>query len=386
MEATTRHSEVAGAPGLERSSCFLWGWALLGALGLTLALAAGGESASLGTLTQLAGTAGCVSADGTGGLWSGGPCADGTALDAAFSVAVSRDGQHVYVASLFGGVAVFARDKATGALTQLAGTAGCVSADGTGGLCAAGRALDGAQFVAVSHDDQHVYVASGTGVAVFARDKATGALTQLAGTAGCVSYAGQYFAMEGLCAAGRALFGANSVAVSHDDRHVYVTSFYSSAVAVFARDRATGALTQLAGTAGCVSETGTDGLCAAAPALWNAQSVAVSHDDRHVYVASHYSNAVAIFARDKATGALTQLAGTAGCVGLMWWTDASCAVGPALEGTVSVAVSCDDRNVYAASYMSSAVNVFTRDSSAGPRAAGPPRPARSSQSCVRASE
>ena len=109
MEATTRHSEVAGAPGLERSSCFLWGWALLGALGLTLALAAGGESASLGTLTQLAGTAGCVSADGTGGLWSGGPCADGTALDAAFSVAVSRDGQHVYVASLFGGVAEIGR-------------------------------------------------------------------------------------------------------------------------------------------------------------------------------------------------------------------------------------------------------------------------------------
>lgn len=89
-----------------RRAARIRGWLLLGALLVTLALAARSE-AFLGLLTQLAGTAGCVSKTGTLGA-----CADGTALNGAASVAVSRDGKHVYVASFDSdAVAAFARAK-----------------------------------------------------------------------------------------------------------------------------------------------------------------------------------------------------------------------------------------------------------------------------------
>jgi DNA-binding beta-propeller fold protein YncE len=64
-----------------------------------------------------------------------------------------------------------------GALSQPAGTDACVSDDGSGGACADGNALAGAQGVAVSSDGKNVYVAStssggGPGaVVVFARQK-----------------------------------------------------------------------------------------------------------------------------------------------------------------------------------------------------------------------
>ena len=227
---------------------------------------------------------------------SGGDCADGKALDQSTGVAISADGRSVYVTSVqTDAVAVFARDKNTGALTQLAGTAGCVSETGSGGDCADGKALDNASDVAVSDDGENVYVASvlSEAVAVFARDEQTGALTQLAGTAGCVSETGS----GGDCADGKALDGGGHVAISRDGESVYVASVVSDAVAVFARDKNTGALTQLAGTAGCVSETGSGGDCADGKALDDASNVAVSRDGESVYVASSASDAVAVFSR-----------------------------------------------------------------------------------------
>ena len=306
-----------------------------------------------GALTQLDGTAGCVSDTGTGG-----ECVDGTALVQPFHAAVSKDGKHVYVAS-FGSaaVAVFARDKTTGALTQLTGTAGCVSETGTGGECADGTALGQANVSAVSPDGKHVYVASfsGNAVAVFARDKTTGALTQLTSTAGCVSETGS----AGECTDGNALSGVNSVAVSSDGKYVYATAFFSNAVAAFARDKTTGALTQLDGTAGCVSDTGTGGTCAVGTALANPNPLAVSKDGKSVYVPSETSDAVAVFARDKTTGALTQLAGTAGCVSETG-TGGSCADGTALDGGSGVAVTSDGKSVYVATRESDSVAVFQR--------------------------
>jgi 6-phosphogluconolactonase (cycloisomerase 2 family) len=212
---------------------------------------------------------------------------------------VSPDGKHVYVASfLSDAVAAFARDKTTGALTQLASTAGCVSGDGTGGTCAVGTALAFAASIAVSPDGKHVYVASflSDAVAVFSRNKTTGTLTQLAGTAGCVSGDGT----AGACALGTALDGAFSITLSHDGKNVYAASVNSSAVAVFARDKTTGHLVELDTTlGGCVSEDGSGGRCATGTALDGVASIAVSPDGKHVYVASFESNAVAAFARAK---------------------------------------------------------------------------------------
>jgi DNA-binding beta-propeller fold protein YncE len=316
-----------------------------------------------GALTQLPGVDGCVSETGSGG------CADGVALDAAFGVAVSPDGRNVYIASLDGAVAVFARDRRTGALTQLPGTDACVSEDGTGGSCTDGVALFGASKLAVSPDGRNIYVASegSDAVAVFARDRKTGALTQLPGTDACVSEDGT----DGACADGIALDALGDVAVSPDGRNVYVVSLASDAVAVFARNRKTGALTQLPGTDACVSEDGTGGACAIGVALNGASGGEVSPDGRNVYVASSFdSSAVAVFARDRRTGALTQLAGTDACVSDDG-TGGSCADGVALTFPTRVAVSPDSRNVYVASVdivsfsAPGEVAVFARDRKTG---------------------
>ena len=60
---------------------------------LVLLLVTAGALAATGDLTQPAGTAGCISQTGAG------PCTDGHGLDGSQSVAVSANGQSVYVAS-----------------------------------------------------------------------------------------------------------------------------------------------------------------------------------------------------------------------------------------------------------------------------------------------
>lgn len=302
--------------------------------------------------------AGCVSETGTGGA-----CVDGVALDGATGVTVSPDGTNVYVSSETSrSVSVFSRDPGSGAIGQLAGTDGCVSDSGTGGACAVGTALVGPRSVALSPDGKNLYfpATSAAAVAIFARDQATGALTQLAGTSGCISESGT----DGACAVGRALSGARSAAVSPDGTSVYVASYFSDAVAVFSRNPTTGTLAQLVGTAGCVSETGTNGACADGVALDGARTVVVSPDGTNVYVASEASGAVAIFARDVTTGALTQLAGPPGCVS-QTGTGGACIDDRALGGAGGIAVSAEGDFVYVASMGSDAVAVFSRDPSTG---------------------
>ena len=168
-------------------------------LALAAALLSAPVAWALGELSQKPGTAGCVSENGTGGL-----CQNGKALENATGVATSPDGRNVYVASVSSdAVAVFDREPATGALTQKPGTAGCLSEDGTGGLCQNGTALDGAAHVVVSVDGKSVYVTSdpSDAVAILDRDTGTGALSQKPGTAGCVSADGS----GGACQNGTAL-------------------------------------------------------------------------------------------------------------------------------------------------------------------------------------
>jgi DNA-binding beta-propeller fold protein YncE len=196
-------------------------------------------------------------------------------------------------------VARFNRNTTTGAITQPAGAAGCVSETGAG-PCANGRALDGANDVAVSADGRSVYVASygSEAVARFNRNTMTGVIGQPAGAAGCVSDTG-----AGPCADGHALGGAASVAVSSDGKSVYVASGFAGdflsgdAVVRFNRSTTSGAIAQPAGPAGCVSDTGSNapGPCADGHALFDPRSVAVSLNGKSVYVVSH--DAVARFKR-----------------------------------------------------------------------------------------
>ncbi|MDP8907903.1 MAG: YncE family protein [Chloroflexota bacterium] len=183
------------------------------------------DRAADGTLTQKAGTAGCIEQRGSGG------CATGTGLFGASWVTVSADGKNAYVAS-YSSAAVAVLDRAAdGTLTQKPATAGCIAQRGNEG-CAAGRALDSAASVTVSPDGASAYVASYSSDAVAVFDRATdGTLTQKPATAGCIAQSGN----EG-CAAGRALNGASSVTVSPDGKNAYLAATDSSAVAVFDRE------------------------------------------------------------------------------------------------------------------------------------------------------
>src|SRR5262245_28759371 len=111
--------------------------------------------------------------------------------------------------------------------------------------------------------------------------------------------------------AGRGLAGAGWVAGRPDGQHVYVAAFDSSAVATFVRTAGTGVLVQLSGPAGCIDDIGDGVTCADGRGLDGAVTIVVSPDGKHVYVASR-GGAVAAFARNTMTGVLTQLIGMAG--------------------------------------------------------------------------
>ena len=164
---------------------------------------------------------------------------------------------------------------------------------------------------------------------------------------------------DGVCRRGPALKLPEAVVASPDGKNVYVAA-QSGGVAVF--DRATsGALTQKRGRAGCVSQTiRSRRACALATGLRAPIDVDVSPDGRHVYVAALSSDAVAVFARRTRGGALTQQRGRAGCASK---TGGPCAKARGLDGPFAVAVSADGANVYVAGL--GGVVVFDRDARSG---------------------
>jgi sugar lactone lactonase YvrE len=152
--------------------------------------------------------------------------------------------------------------------------------------------------VAVSPDGKSVYAAGGPGVVRFNRNTTTGAITQPAGTAGCIVEYGNVPS----CADGNSLLDSNGLAVSPDGKTIYSASRSIDAVARLNRNTTTGAITQPAGTAGgCVSEDGSGGTlgpCANGHGLYGTTGVAVSPDGKNVYVTSYgSSNAVVRFNR-----------------------------------------------------------------------------------------
>lgn len=248
-------------------------------------------------------------------------------LDQVRWVAVSPDGAHVYTASEHdGAVALFRRDAATGRLTFV--KAYVNGQDGVDGLA-------GACWVALSPDGDHLYASGlteGT-VAVFARSAASGELTlvevQRDGVDG----------VDGIA-------GAREVTVSPDGANVYVAGMADSAVAVFARDSETGALTLLER-----EQQGVGGV----EGLTDARTVSVSPDGAHVYASGYNDIAVALFERDPLTGMLTFVEATQngenGVTGLV--------------GVTHLTLSPDGQNLYAGARLTGSVVLFGRDAVTG---------------------
>lgn len=303
-----------------------------------------------GKLTQAAGQAGCIAAGGAKG------CATGLGLDGPNSVAVSPDGENVYATSFrSSSIAIFQRSPSTGALTQTTDGTGCLAAAAIPG-CESARGLDGADVVAVSHDGRDVYTGSfrGSTVAVFARYHG-GALQQLFGTGGCISQGG-----AGGCANARAMSNIEGLAISGDGNNVYVAAPGSNAVDVLARDPSIGSLSQLTSGAGCFTNTSLTG-CTTGRWLGGADAVAVSPDNKSVYITALFTNSVANFSRTPSTGQLAQASGTTGCA--IYVLAVACTLGRTLIGPEGSAVSPDGANVYVASYLPGSIDVFDRDAS-----------------------
>jgi DNA-binding beta-propeller fold protein YncE len=246
---------------------------------------------------------------------------------------LSPDGRNLYTASWafdphgdrsdnYSDLAVFARDRATGALRQLAGRQGCLGPSTRGG-CAAARALYGPESVAVSPDGRNVYVAASGGLAVFARAARSGALRQLAGAAGALRQLAPLV-----------------LAVSPDGRNVYAVTGANDreALVVFRRSRS-GALTRT----GCVANPALKAAgCAAAASFVGpgfCYSLALSPDGRSLYVGS--CGDLTVFSRS-AAGGLKQV----DCLDATGPPGHPCAGDTGTEPQTSIAVSPDGKNLY----------------------------------------
>jgi hypothetical protein len=288
------------------------------------------------------------------------------AMVGSAGAAVTADGAQVLVAGGtdaftfyghgegFGGLLVLNRDAATGALTK----AQCVSSDGSDGngneTCDPATALNGANAVAVAQDGVAVAVASaGAGsITVFARDAATGRLSE-------VACAQQSVPLNGRCRVAPTLDGVSTLAFTPDGRDILAITPPRNALVDLHRDDE--GVTRIQ----CLSASGTSGGCTRMPRLNGVDALALSPDGKQVYVRS--SAGVAWLDRDVATGALTP----GGCVNPARDGDACHAAPPAdryangyyygsyASGGHSMVLSPDGTSVY--SGLGDGLRAFTRD-------------------------
>ncbi len=240
------------------------------------------------------------------------------------SAAISPDDRHLYAASFYGGLGVFARDESTGGLALVS-----TEFDAENGV----SCLWTASSVSVSPDGHHVYVATNVdgGVATFRRDPGSGELAFVE----CLAASG----VEGLDA-------AESLVVSHDGRHVYVGSAGPSvddgAMVVLSRETTTGTLSVVETL--IQGQEGIDGLAFT-------HDVVVSPDDQFVYSTTQRV-ALGVFARDVGNGSLSLVEATR--------LEAVDEV-DGLRLPWAVEVSPDGEDVYVASFLDDAVVHFERN-------------------------
>lgn len=244
------------------------------------------------------------------------------------ALTISGDGKNLYAAgSTDSAIAVYGRDTATGQLSFIE-----LHKNGFSGALG----LRGVRDIAITRDGAHVYAVSSdeNSVAVFSRNAATGRLSFVEARFQGVS------GFDGLT-------GAASVAVSSDtSRNVYVGSPTASALAVLRRDASTGALTFVE-----MQKNGAGGLSG----LLGLMPVALATDGKTLYAGALTDRAFGVFSRNLTTGGLTFMTR---------YTNAAGGV-DGLSGIASIVPSADGRFVFAAGAVDDALAVFSRDRSTG---------------------
>jgi 6-phosphogluconolactonase (cycloisomerase 2 family) len=250
----------------------------------------------------------------------------------------------------------------------------CIEAAGFN--AGADNGLDGASFMAISPDGLWVYATAATddSVARFARDPATGALSD----AGCLaadSAASVCSLIPGAVAGGAntGLDDPEELVVSPDGTSLYVASDGDSAIAIFSRDPATGAIA----FAGCISgeqeAAGCDQLPGATSGggnsgLQSPESLAISPDGGFLYALATGDEGVATFARG-AGGELTFLGCVTGNSSLTSCTHLAGAT-PTAENSGfnslrALGLTRDGRSLYTVDDADEAIAHFERDASSG---------------------
>jgi 6-phosphogluconolactonase (cycloisomerase 2 family) len=254
-----------------------------------------------GKLTQLAGTDGCATFNGKSEDGDA-TCQDLNGAGYASALAITPDGKHAYLPNYrANSLAILSVDAATGKLSQPAGTAGCISVDGSSedgaAKCQDTGVVSGAWHPAVSPDGQTLFLANygaspgylDPAIASFRIDAATGALTRVAGTDHCITNDGNSNEGAATCQDGRGLDASEAITISPDGRSLYLGNV-GRGVMVVAVDPATGKLTQLAGKDGCLTYDGTsrDGAdtCTDINGTGGSYRLALSPDQAFAYLPS----------------------------------------------------------------------------------------------------
>lgn len=303
----------------------------------------------LGGLTQLPGSAACVSDTAFA------PCVTTSGFYGPTDVAVSPDGNDVYVASNSDAAVAHLRRGAGGALSY----ADCVSQNGHAGsaTCATFAPLSNLEAVTVSPDGRNVYAASRNTngvITTFDRDPATGKLT--------VDPAHPCISDTALppCADGRGIASVVAIAVDPGGRAVFTGSSISKGgVSVLARDPNTGALSMV----DCVNADGHDG-CGTGPGLDDVEGVDVSPDGRFVYSAARGGSAVDVVAYDAASHKLAYRQ----CFTGTTTPPAGCTAIGGVFAPNAIAVSQNTTgvgSVYTAAFNQDATTIWTRDPDSG---------------------
>ncbi len=254
--------------------------------------------AGIGSLRDLGGLDGCLSSGGEA------DCRPSQSTRGVMEIAFTADGLYAYSTSFYDHrIQALKRNAVTGKLDPIN----------------APLSVDNPHGVAVSPDGKNVYAADGTGVVTFNRDQATGAITTVGETDGGLRHP-------------RLPVHSMGIDISPDGKFVYAVIRQVNAIVIFARDAATGALTRVPGSTGCVSERGrlvwddpdTAGACVAAPAMLGIIDITVGPGGSQLYTVSDQRDSLAVLDRDATTGKLTPAAGDAQCVapgGKWYWPD-----------------------------------------------------------------
>ena len=232
------------------------------------------------------------------------------------AVLTTSNGSFVITGTWTGAVTTMSRNSDTGALTW---------SDTLADVGYVGSAV-------LSPDNNHLYIGTGydDSVLVYSRHLETGALTYVAEY---IDGVGDITGLELTMA----------IAISADGKQVYAAGANADGLAVFSRDAATGLLTFV--------EAHTDGVDGV-DGLDQPRGIFVAPGGAHVYVAGATDDAIAIFSRDSATGALT------------WVGQVEDAVGgvSGLNGVFRVTGDPVGNHIYASG---TAVAVFSRDTNTG---------------------